>query len=266
MPEPARPRLTPAARFRGAFRLVAFLTTTILLLPAFLILRLSGGSRDRWPAMGWSRIALACLGLRLQRIGTPVEAGTLAVNHISWIDPLALGAAARTFFVAKQEVRGWPGIGLLCRVGRVEFVERRPSAARRQAVRLDERLRRRHLLCIFPEGTTTDGLHLLPFRSTLFEPALAGGHAGWVQPVFLFYRPQGGGALPDSFYGWWGSMEFFSHCWDVLCQSVGGTVIVEFLAPLRARNFTDRKALAAACREALVVRMQAELPEAEAGL
>lgn len=255
-PPPPLPVLRMADHLRGLVRLAGFLAGTLALMPVFLALRVTGGSRDRWAAMLWSRMCLACLGLRVERRGTPLVKGLLAVNHVSWADPLAVGAAARAFFVAKREVRSWPGIGLLCRLGRVEFVDRRVSAARQQAACIAGRLKRGHLLCIFPEGTTSDGLRVLRFRSTLFAATLAEGHSGQVQPVCILYRPDPGSALPDSYYGWWGEMEFADNLWEMLCRSRRGRVQVVFLSPLTASAFPDRKVLAAACQASVLDCMQ----------
>jgi len=251
-----RPRLVWTQRLRGGIRLFAFLVGTMALMPAFLLLRVTGGSRDRWVAMIWSRLALACLGLRIKVRGTPVGSGVLAANHANWIDPLVIGAAARSFFVAKREVRGWPGIGFLCWLGRVEFISRVPTEARRQVKHIERRLCSGHLLCIFPEGTTTDGRRVLPFRSSLFAPPLAIREGCEVQPILIYYQPPAG-ELPDSFYGWWGDSEFLDHMWDVACRSVRGTVSVEFLPALHSTAFSDRKTLAAACGDEIVPRMAA---------
>ncbi len=240
------------ARVRVLARLALALCATLALLPVEIAFRLAGGSADRMIAAIWSRALLSCLGLTLRSEGRPIRSGLLAANHSSWIDPLVVGAAAPAFFVAKREVRNWPGIGWLCRLGRVEFIERRPSAVRGQVGRLSERLGDSHLLCVFPEGTSTDGLRVLRFRSSLFASVLEQDSAGGdslVQPVAIRYRPES--SLPDNFYGWWGDMTFGSHLLEVAAHSRRGTVTVSFLDPVRASSFADRKSLARAVEEAV---------------
>ena len=239
-------------------RLLLALLITLALLPAEIAFRLAGGSADRKVAAVWSRALLSCLGLRLRLEGQPIRSGLLAANHSSWIDPLAVGAAAPAFFVAKREVRSWPGIGLLCRLGRVEFIDRRPSAARNQVGRLSERLGRSHLLCVFPEGTSTDGLQVLPFRSSLFASVHQEGpfaEEALVQPVVISYQsddPSG-----DRLYAWWDDMDFATHLLDVAAHSRRGTVTVAFLEPVPASSCPDRKSLARTVGSA-VARRHAE--------
>jgi 1-acyl-sn-glycerol-3-phosphate acyltransferase len=174
-------------------------------------------------------------------------------NHSSWLDIVVLQRAVRVFFVSKSEVAGWPVIGLIGRAIGTMFIERRPVEAKRQQAVLYRRLKRGDLMCIFPEGTSTDGQRVLPFKSALFgvffDPELHGRL--WVQPVAIRYRaPEG---QPATFYGWWGEMDFGAHLARVLALSRGGVVEVAFLEPLRAADFTGRKALAEAAQGAVEV-------------
>ena len=255
------PQATLRNKIRAWARLAVALAVTLALLPAEFAFRAAGGSADRMVAAVWSRALLFCLGLRLQRQGRPIESGLIAANHSSWIDPLAIGAAAPAFFVAKREVRSWPGIGWLCRLGRVEFVERRPSAAKSQVGRLSERLAKSHLLCVFPEGTSSDGFRVLPFRSSLFASVLEheslAGEA-IVQPVAILYRPDS--SLPANLYAWWGEMTFAGHLLDVVAHSCRGTVTVSFLDPVHASSYPDRKSLARAVEEVVARRFAVEFP------
>ena len=106
-------------------------------------------------------------------------------------------------------------------------------------------------MAIFPEGTSSDGLRILPFKSALFgvffAPGLGPGVA--VQPVTIAYRPRPG--LPPAFYGWWGEMEFAEHLTDVMARSTGGVVELTFHPPLPLADHADRKALAQAAADAV---------------
>lgn len=253
---------TIGSSLRAWTRLTLALLATLALLPAELVFRAAGGSADRKIAAIWSRALLFCLGLQMRREGQPIRSGLLAANHCSWIDPLVVGAAAPAFFVAKREVRRWPGIGLLCQLGRVEFIDRRPSEARGQVGRLSGRLHKSHLLCVFPEGTSTDGIQVLPFRSSLFA-AVSGNDPqsknAVVQPVAIRYRPDC--SLPKSFYAWWGDMTFASHLLDVVAHSRRGTVTISFLEPVPASSFPDRKGLARTV-ETMVAERFSTIPDA----
>ena len=200
----------------------------------------------------WAAQALPTLGLRFVRHGTPLTGGgAFVANHASWIDIIALQRAAAPFLVSKAEVRDWPGIGLIGSAIGTMFIDRRPTEARRQEAALYARLARGDRMALFPEGTSSDGQRVLPFKSSLFSvffaPALAGTVA--VQPVTIVYRPRPG--LPPSFYGWWGEMEFADHLRDVLARSTGGTVTVTFHPPLALADHPDRKTLASAAEAAV---------------
>jgi 1-acyl-sn-glycerol-3-phosphate acyltransferase len=114
------------------------------------------------------------------------------------------------------------------------------------------RLSRGDRMALFPEGTSSDGLQVLPFKSSLFSVFFSPGvkERCAVQPVTIRYRPRGG--LPANFYGWWGEMDFASHIRDVMARSTGGTVELTFHPPLRLDAFADRKRLALAASEAVL--------------
>jgi 1-acyl-sn-glycerol-3-phosphate acyltransferase len=200
-----------------------------------------------WVVHLWGFGALALLGLRYRQRGTPMRGrGALVANHASWIDIVVLMRAMRVFFVAKSEVAGWPVIGHIGRAIGTMFITRRPVEARAQTVALHARLRRGDRLCLFPEGTSSDGLRVLPFRSALFEVFFAPDlhEVLRVQPVSIRYRPPPG--QPASFHAWWGEMDFGAHLASVLARAGGGVVTVVFHDPLAAADFDDRKALAVA--------------------
>lgn len=199
----------------------------------------------------WAAQALRSIGLGYRQHGEPMrEGGAFVANHSSWIDIWALQRAAAPFLVSKAEVRDWPGIGLIGRAIGTMFIDRRPAQAKAQELELLARLARGDRMAIFPEGTSTDGQRILPFKSALFgvffSPELKDRVA--VQPVTIRYHPPAG--LPASFYGWWGEMEFSDHMRDVLARSVGGTVEVTFHPALHPDDFAGRKELAQAAERA----------------
>ncbi len=253
---------------RGALRALWLPLFTVALGPLYLGARLVGGGRDRRVVAWWSRLGLSNAGLRLRRIGSPIDGGgALLVNHCSWVDILAIGAAAPVHFVAKAEVAAWPAFGLLSRLTNTVFIDRRPAATRAQQSMLAARAAAGHLLCLFPEGTSSDGLRVWPFKSALLGAFFAdktGGRArSLVQPVSVAYRPRL--ALPPTFYGWWGAMPLFRHLWAVACLGAHGEVVLTFHDPLDPDDFADRKALAAAAERAVGEGRQAALASFCAG-
>lgn len=257
-PDPPRP-LGTGDWLRIGVRGAAIVILLILLFPLLLLLRVP----ERWivgvkrPVTPWItqsffRLTCAVLGLRLVPTGTVDKGpGALVCNHISWLDILVLNACTRAFFVAKSEVRGWPGIGALARGAGTLFIARDRARAAEQTRILQDRLAARHRLLIFPEGTSTDGLRVLDFRTTLFAAFYADGLPDdlSVQPVSLIYTsPQG---EPASFYGWWGDAVLVPNLLKVLAAPRQGVAQVIFHPPIRVADQPGRKALALAAQTAV---------------
>jgi 1-acyl-sn-glycerol-3-phosphate acyltransferase len=196
------------------------------------------------------RMSLGILGLRLHVIGRPMAsagAGALVANHASWLDIFTLNAAQRLYFVSKAEVAAWPGIGWLARATGTVFISRNSREASAQKRLFEDRLRAGHRLAFFPEGTSTDGQRVLPFKSTLFAAFFAEGLRDGLrlQPISVTYHAPDG--EEPRFYGWWGDMDFGPHFLKVLAARRQGRVDVVFHPPVRVADFTSRKALAAHC-------------------
>ncbi|WP_424927245.1 lysophospholipid acyltransferase family protein [Amaricoccus tamworthensis] len=194
----------------------------------------------------WAAGALPLMGLKYRQHGTPLAGGgAFLANHSSWIDIVVLQCAAAPFLVSKSEVRSWPGIGLIGRAIGTMFIERNPARIRQQQAELEQRLRNGDRMALFPEGTSTDGLRVLRFKSSLFSVFFSAGMPEHVlaQPVCIRYRTLNT-SLPEEFYGWWGDMDFGSHLAQVLGRSGGGTVDVTFLEPMDVASFATRKDMA----------------------
>lgn len=242
---------------RGAWALLVLAVTFSIFLPFrgidLVLARLAGRpviASGAAVLKVWAAVTLAGLGVRYVQRGAAMEGGgAFVANHSSWLDIVVMQRAAAPFMVSKAEVRDWPVIGLMGRAIGTMFIDRRPAEAKRQEQALLARLRNGDRMALFPEGTSSDGRRILPFKTSLFGvfllPEVAGKVA--VQPVTIAYRARSG--LPASFYGWWGDMDFASHLIAVLARSTGGVVEVTFHAPLEAVG--DRKVLAAAAEAAV---------------
>lgn len=267
---PTLPRPTLIQTARGVLRLAAVFVATVTLLSLFVVGRLLKSAFG--PRVGfhyrvagfWARLMLAIFGLKPVVRGAPIrKGGVLAANHASWMDILALRHVTRINFVSKSEVRDWPGVGAIAAICETVFIERKRTAAKRQQQDLLERILADELLCIFPEGTSTDGLRVLPFKSTLLSVLFIEGvheHA-LVQPVSVIYTPSPKLDLPVNFYGWWGSMPFSGHVWAVACRSRGGVVEVIFHQAARAAEWDDRKALTQHCEIAVRGGFDSAVPQ-----
>lgn len=252
-PPPISP-ITPLGWVRVVLRAVPLVMVVygclLILLAGRLVERpLCGLARPvtPWITVMVCKIALRIMGLRLDVQGQPMaDRGAMVVNHASWLDIFVLNAVQPVYFVAKSEVSRWPGIGVLAQATGTLFINRRGAEALRQKLLFEARLRAGHRLLFFPEGTSSDGLRVLPFKSTLFAAFFADGldQILSVQPACVVYR------APDAedarFYGWWGGMAFAPHLLRCLAaRRAKVTVILQ--PPQSVMRFADRKALAAAC-------------------
>lgn len=139
---------------------------------------------------GWSRRLLHILNIKLRCYDQPgaLPAKCLLVaNHVSWLDIFAISAVFPATFVAKAEVRGWPFVGTICERTGTIFVDRGSSrGARRAAREIAQALNRgARPVVVYPEGTTTPGAGLMPFRPALLQPAV--DTAALVHPLALRY-------------------------------------------------------------------------------
>lgn len=232
---------------RGVPAVLILLVGVLLILPLRGVERLIHGPRRPWTGpyvQTVCRLVLACIGLRWRREGQPMRGpGAVVANHSSWLDILTMNAAMPVFFVSKAEVKGWPGVNILTAVTNTHFVVRDPKFARVQAQEFAARVRAGHRLLFFPEGTSTDGRRVLPFKATLFQgfldPGLPEGLA--IQPMSLAYH------APDEadprFYGWWADMNLADHLLAVLSAPRQGRAEIVLHAPIPVAGET-RKTLA----------------------
>lgn len=173
------------------------------------------------------------------------ERGAVVANHASWLDIFTLNARKRVYFVSKAEVAKWPGIGWLARATGTVFINRDRKEAKLHQDIFESRLLAGHKLLFFPEGTSTDGRVVLPFKSTLFQAFFTDHlrHEMHIQPATVIYEPPAG--ADGRFYGWWGDMEFGPHLLKVLAAPKQGRVTVVYHSPVRVDDFPNRKTLAA---------------------
>ncbi|RMC33812.1 lysophospholipid acyltransferase family protein [Paracoccus alkanivorans] len=247
---------------RGLPAILVLLAGVILILPMRGIEKLFHGPRRPWSGPHVQlvcRLVLLCIGLRWRREGRALRGpGAIVANHSSWLDILTMNAALPVFFVSKAEVRGWPGVNILTAVTNTHFVIRDPKFARAQAEEFAARIRAGHRLLFFPEGTSTDGRRVLPFKPTLFQgfldPELPGDLA--IQPMSVAYHAPA--ESDPRFYGWWGDMALADHLLAVLSAPRQGHVEVMLHPPVPVAG-ENRKTLAAKTREAVLNGLDAAL-------
>lgn len=207
-----------------------------------------------WPRLflGWaSRIC----GARRQTIGVPLRRDVFFIaNHISWLDIPVIAGANGTAFIAKAELAHAPVIGWLAKMNRTVFVQRADRmGVAEQINELRDALAQTWAITIFPEGTTTDGLSLLPFKPSLLAVLDPPPPGIMVQPVALNY-----GAVSEEI-AWVGVEEGQDNALRVLARKGSFPVEVHFLEPFNPRDYAGRKAVNAEARrrieEALARRL-----------
>ena len=218
-----------------------------------LLLAVKSPLAEAFPRL-YHRMCCRILGFRVVTRGAPSDRRPtlFVVNHVSYTDITILGALIRGSFVAKSEVARWPLFGVLAKLQRTVFIERRVRGTAAQRGAIADRLAAGDGLILFPEGTSGDGYRVLPFKSALFSAVegAAGAVPVMVQPVSIAYVRINGvpmGRLYRPFFAWYGDMEMAPHLWTLLGFGIV-TVNVEFHEPVAASAFPSRKALAAHCR------------------
>jgi 1-acyl-sn-glycerol-3-phosphate acyltransferase len=221
----------------------AGIATTLFVFP------LVSATRKRWLVKRWSVRLLRILAVDAQVRGdVGARGGNILVvaNHISWLDIFVLNSVHPVRFVAKSELAGWPVVGAMIRGAGTLFIER---TSRRDTHRINQTvsqvLASGDVVAIFPEGTTTDGLELLPFKSSLLQPIVdARGH---VQPVAIRYSdPAGTRSLVPAYVG---ETSFAESFWRVCGERA---LTVELIAlPALAADAGHRRDLARAAEASI---------------
>ena len=246
-------------RLRATRRGIAVLLWTLLsLLVQAAMIGLPGRGKVVFARVYWAvmcrlvGLSVRMIGPRPRRRSADGRAIVYVSNHSSWLDILVLGGRLEACFIAKEEVAGWPLISWIARLGRSVYVRRQRTSTARERDDMRLRLSGGDNLILFPEGTTSDGSRVLPFRSAFLSiaelPATADGRPPLVQPVSvvydrLGYLPAGRNTRP--LFAWYGDMDIGSHFWR-LAQHRGLRATVLLHAPLDPADFPSRKALAQA--------------------
>ena len=210
-----------------------------------------GLSGRLWAKKYWSKILLGLCGMRVTQHGDPVLHGGVlwVMNHISWLDIFFLNGVRATAFIAKSEIRRWPLLGWLVAGAGTIFIERASRhAVHKVGIAMQAHFAREQAVGLFPEGTTSPGLDLLPFYANLFEPARKA--AVQIQPVALLYFHQGRRSDLAAFVG---EQTLLESLWCVLSAS-GLSVEIHFLPSILeagAESPAPRAELGRLAREAI---------------
>lgn len=253
---------------RSVFVVATLVVVALVLLPFQLAGILLNNRLQRVIPILFHKTACAIIGVRITQTGERTRESPLLIlsNHASWLDIIVLGAVAPVVFVAKSEVANWPVFGWLAKLQRTIFVERERRHKTGDAARaMGDRLLGGDAVVLFPEGTSSDGIRILPFRSALIGAVhhTIGDQTHhdrvMVQPVSLAYVRLGGvpvgRALRDK-VAWYGETELVPHLLGVL-SSGAVDVTVSWGEAIAYDMNADRKQIARNA-EAAVRRMSAQ--------
>jgi lyso-ornithine lipid O-acyltransferase len=239
----------------ASLRVAGFLGLIVVLTPVHLVYGVYKPQEPFRIAQLLHRLLIRLLGFHVRvhgALATPPPV-LFAANHSSYLDIPVLGSLIPAAFVAKAEVARWPLFGILAKLQHTIFVERRPSLTFDHKNDLRARLEKGQNVILFPEGTSSDGLGALPFKSGMFgaiEEKMPGAPL-LVQPVSIVCTELDGLPITRAwrpYYAWFGDMTLVGHLWNVF--KIGRfTVDVVFHAPVSPESFADRKALAAYCQQ-----------------
>jgi lyso-ornithine lipid O-acyltransferase len=247
------PKAEPQGYLLFALRILWLALPLMVLLPLHLVwhyLKLP----SPW-AMLFLRIAARALGARVKVHGKPLRRDVFFVaNHLSWHDIPILGGITGTAFVAQDGVRKWPIIGWLAKINRTIFISRTEKQnVANQIAELREAIAENWSITLFPEGTTSDGRGLLPFKQSLFETLAPPPKAIMIQPVLLDFGSVG----PD--IAWIGEETGWESAWRAFTRPGSYDVDVHFLEPFNPGALADRKAVCALARARLADALSTSL-------
>lgn len=190
-------------------------------------------ARKLWAIQLWSQRVLASCGLTLEIHGRQPETGCgqmLVCNHISWLDIMAINAAHPSRFIAKDDVAKWPVVGYLATQAQTVYVARRKGTERNTARigQVADALAAGDTVTLFPEGTSTEGRSILPFKTSFFQAAQTARAP--VVPVLCRY-PNADGSSPNPAMAYHGDISLWQSIRTVARQP-RGIVELHFLAPV----------------------------------
>ena len=238
--------ISATGKLRLALRLAAMVALLLVSVPGYYLWRILR-LRNPWPRWFLGGIAVIA-GVETTVVGRRASGRTFFLaNHVSWLDVPALAGASGAAFVAHDGLAAFPLLKWLCEMNDTVFVARHDRAS--VAVQVEQiraAIAETDALAVFPEGTTSDGSGLLPFKSSLLSaldpvpPGIA------VQPVLLDYDADA------TAIAWVGDEHGIDNFKRILARARPIRLTVRFLPPLTGRQLTDRKTMATAARAALL--------------
>lgn len=209
---------------RATIRLCSFVLLTVFIVALFgagLLFCIENKERRvRWKnylISRWASLAARIIGLKIKIHGPgPKPPFFLVSNHLSYLDILPFWAVLKTTFVAKSEINRWPFIGQAADLLGIIFINRENIRdISRVNTLIEEEIGKDQGVILFPEGTSSKGRRVLPFKSSLLFYPSARNVA--VHHASVSYEVLGDGEHKAwKEVCWWGDMDFISHFWNLL--------------------------------------------------
>lgn len=203
----------------------------------------------------WSETLLNILNVKLTVEGSPPNQklcnAIFVGNHISWLDIYALNSVHPVRFIAKSEVGRWPILGWLARQANTMFIERaQKKDAQRVTIQATESLSKGDCLCYFPEGTTSDGTELLPFKSSLMQASINANAEVW--PLAIHYPNKDGS--PNVRMAFVGETTFIESIWQII--SLHQSEVKLYFLPSINPNGYERRELTQHIKSAIAAHLK----------
>ena len=172
-------------------------------------------------------------------------------NHLSYLDIPVLGSTINGRFIAKNEISKWPIIGNLSKIGNTIFINRNLSFLKTNKSIILDYISKGDNVILFPEGTTSDGIRVLNFKSSLLTSLEKKNII--IQPIVIVYKSINGMPLNrwlKPIIAWYGDMDLKPHLINIL-KLFSIKVRIIFLSPINGKDFTNRKDMTSSLHRAI---------------
>lgn len=215
----------------------------------------------------YNSLVCAIYGIDIKTKGTPeTNKQTVFVgNHLSYIDISVIGATLPATFISKADVRQWPIFGILAILTQTVFIERTRDAAQKCIADIKKALLKKRSLILFPEGTSTQGVTVLPFKSSIFDLFLNNDLKNilYIQPFTISITKINGktatAGTDHDLYAWHGEMTMLPHLW-ALGKSTGVDILLTYHPARPASKYDNRKKFAQDCHQDVSNGLKNNLP------
>lgn len=232
-------------KFRAFLSLIFLVLWAFLIFPIYFFVHLLLPKKVEHVYMAFHNVCCKIFSMQCDAQGKPSKKNPslFLANHSSYLDIFILGGFVPACFIAKSEVASWPVIGWIAKLQNTLFFERKGNKVKEQISVMSNYFDNGGNLILFPEGQTTDGASVKPFKSSLLQSVESAGRLVYIQPVTISYTHYQGKAMDRSIrdhYAWYDGAPFFSHFWRMLGMGKARVKVI-FHDPVLLSDFHTRK-------------------------